>query len=267
MGAEIAKAISAPDRPWPAYLPRECAIYFEPLGKEKVPWPHRLEWWGPAPPKPGESLLLEIEFRNPKLNRAALRGAKCSRIQVRSRSRGRSGSNRPGSGTGQSRCGAIGRQAAEYSMNTDAELHRCPKYSRMLLSTELARAMREGLEARRSLGTQPFGDVPPPSFTSEVRHQLSVHAELLALPPMARAGLFSSPAAGPPGSPQLSPPVARRPERATIALRSVPASPQQRDWRASGSGQKIWKHRRGAPLSPAPGLGEPYQTIIRQRPR
>jgi SAM-dependent methyltransferase len=57
---------------------------------------------------------------------------------------------------------------------------------------EIAQAMREGLESRRSLGSQPFGKLPPPSFTSDARHALSVHADLLALPPMARAGLFSS---------------------------------------------------------------------------
>ena len=56
---------------------------------------------------------------------------------------------------------------------------------------ELAQAMREGLESRRSLGSQPFGKLPPPSFTSDAQHALSVHADLLALPPMAKAGLFS----------------------------------------------------------------------------
>jgi hypothetical protein len=67
-GPEIAKAISAPDKPWPAYLARQCVIYFESLGTENTLWPRRLEWWGPAPPRPGEVLLLQIEFRDPKLN-------------------------------------------------------------------------------------------------------------------------------------------------------------------------------------------------------
>jgi SAM-dependent methyltransferase len=57
---------------------------------------------------------------------------------------------------------------------------------------EIAQAMREGLESRRGLGSQPFGKLPPPSFTSDTQHALSVHADLLSLPPMARAGLFSS---------------------------------------------------------------------------
>jgi SAM-dependent methyltransferase len=51
--------------------------------------------------------------------------------------------------------------------------------------------MREGLESRRSLGSQPFGKLPPPFFTSDAQHALSVNADLLSLPPMARAGLFS----------------------------------------------------------------------------
>ena len=58
---------------------------------------------------------------------------------------------------------------------------------------EIARAMREGLESRRSLGTQPFGQLPSPSFTSDVRHALRVHADLLGTPPIARPGPLSWP--------------------------------------------------------------------------
>jgi SAM-dependent methyltransferase len=58
---------------------------------------------------------------------------------------------------------------------------------------EIARAMREGLETRRSLGTQPFGQLPSPSFTSDVRHALRVHADLLGTPPIARPGALSWP--------------------------------------------------------------------------
>jgi hypothetical protein len=53
--------------------------------------------------------------------------------------------------------------------------------------------MREGLESRRSLGTQPFGQLPSPSFTSDVRHSLRVHADLLGTPPIARPGPLSWP--------------------------------------------------------------------------
>jgi hypothetical protein len=58
---------------------------------------------------------------------------------------------------------------------------------------EIARAMREGLESRRSLGTQPFGQLPSPSFTSDARHALRVHADLLGTPPVARPGPLSWP--------------------------------------------------------------------------
>jgi Methyltransferase domain len=58
---------------------------------------------------------------------------------------------------------------------------------------EIARAMREGLESRRSLGTQPFGQLPSPSFTSDMRHALRVHADLLGTPPIARPGPLSWP--------------------------------------------------------------------------
>jgi hypothetical protein len=67
-GPEISKAISTSDKPWPAFYARQCCIYLEPLGPEKILWPQRFEWWGPAPPRPGDSMLLEIEFRDPKLN-------------------------------------------------------------------------------------------------------------------------------------------------------------------------------------------------------
>jgi hypothetical protein len=75
---EIAKAISTPDKPWPAYLARQCVLYFEPIGKENILWPRRLEWWGPAPPRQGESILLQIEFRDPKLNQP-LSDERCAR--------------------------------------------------------------------------------------------------------------------------------------------------------------------------------------------
>jgi hypothetical protein len=49
---------------WPAFMPRQCCIYLD----EKSHWPHRIEWWGPAPPNRADALLLQMEFRNPKLN-------------------------------------------------------------------------------------------------------------------------------------------------------------------------------------------------------
>jgi hypothetical protein len=32
-------------------------------------WPHRLEWWGADPPRPGDVLLMQLELRDPVRNR------------------------------------------------------------------------------------------------------------------------------------------------------------------------------------------------------
>jgi hypothetical protein len=45
--------------------PRQCRIYL----KTGTLWPHRVEWWGPSTSHGGDSLLLEMEFRDPVLNR------------------------------------------------------------------------------------------------------------------------------------------------------------------------------------------------------
>lgn len=47
---------------WPPFLPRECRIFFD----EKNSWPYRLEWWGPTPPLSKDTLMLQMEFRNPR---------------------------------------------------------------------------------------------------------------------------------------------------------------------------------------------------------
>ena len=56
---------------------------------------------------------------------------------------------------------------------------------------EIARQMREGLESRLLLGTQPFCQFPSLTFTSETRHNLGVSADLSGVPPVARSGPFS----------------------------------------------------------------------------
>lgn len=53
---------------WPAFLPRQCQLYLAPAGSENVPWPYRLEWWGPAAQPGSEALLYAMEFREPKIN-------------------------------------------------------------------------------------------------------------------------------------------------------------------------------------------------------
>lgn len=49
---------------WPAFTPRKCVLYLDP----KTGWPYRVEWWGPAPPLAEDRPLLQMEYRNPKLN-------------------------------------------------------------------------------------------------------------------------------------------------------------------------------------------------------
>ncbi len=44
-----------------AGVPRQCRLYLDPSNL----WPHRVEWWGPDPPRAGEVLLLQMEFRDP----------------------------------------------------------------------------------------------------------------------------------------------------------------------------------------------------------
>ncbi len=64
--AELAKTISPQADRWPPFLPRTCYVYLD----SKTLWPYRLEWWGPAPPKTEDGLLLQMEFREPVLHKA-----------------------------------------------------------------------------------------------------------------------------------------------------------------------------------------------------
>jgi len=51
--------------PWPAGLPRQGRLYLDP----QTLWPHRVEWWGPDPPQAEDAPLVQMEFRDPVLNR------------------------------------------------------------------------------------------------------------------------------------------------------------------------------------------------------
>ncbi len=63
---EQLKRMSPADvREWPAFFPRQCRLYID----ADSGWPHRVEWWGPVPPQTADGVLIEIEFRNPRLNR------------------------------------------------------------------------------------------------------------------------------------------------------------------------------------------------------
>jgi hypothetical protein len=58
--ADFAAAIrSAPT--WPAGLPEQCRLELDAL----TLWPYRLEWWGPATAGAADTLLAQVEFRNP----------------------------------------------------------------------------------------------------------------------------------------------------------------------------------------------------------
>jgi hypothetical protein len=53
---------------WPAHLAQNCVIYLERLDSGKRLWPARIEWWGPSPPRTGNVLMLQQEFRDPKFD-------------------------------------------------------------------------------------------------------------------------------------------------------------------------------------------------------
>jgi hypothetical protein len=59
-----AEALAPAKEKWPDGLPRAARLYLDP----KTLWPHRMEWWGPDPPRKGDVLLMQIEFRDPALN-------------------------------------------------------------------------------------------------------------------------------------------------------------------------------------------------------
>jgi hypothetical protein len=53
---------------WPAHLAQTCFIYLERVDSGKRLWPARIEWWGPSPPRSGNVLMLQLEFRDPKFD-------------------------------------------------------------------------------------------------------------------------------------------------------------------------------------------------------
>jgi hypothetical protein len=61
-GELITKPI--PANMWPPVLPRQCCLYLD----EKTHCVCRVEWWGPVVQGAADSLLLQIEFRDAKIN-------------------------------------------------------------------------------------------------------------------------------------------------------------------------------------------------------
>lgn len=53
------------------YFPRQCRLYLD----AATLWPCRLEWWGPAPKRPGDVLISEMELRNPVFDHPVAEGA------------------------------------------------------------------------------------------------------------------------------------------------------------------------------------------------
>lgn len=66
---------AAPGQPWPTALPRQCHVYLD----ARNDWPERVEWWGPNSPGGEDSLLVQMEFRNPVFNHP-LPAEKCARV-------------------------------------------------------------------------------------------------------------------------------------------------------------------------------------------
>lgn len=62
---EIAAALASPGQPWPSGLPRQCRLRLD----ARTLWPERIEWWGPSTPGGPETLLAQMELREPILNR------------------------------------------------------------------------------------------------------------------------------------------------------------------------------------------------------
>jgi hypothetical protein len=64
---DYAKAMTLQNNIWAPLQPRICRLYLD----AQTHWPYRLEWWGPAAVRAPDTLLMELEFRNPHLFSAA----------------------------------------------------------------------------------------------------------------------------------------------------------------------------------------------------
>jgi len=53
---------------WPAHLAQNAFVYLVHVDSGKRLWPARIEWWGPSPPRTGNVLMLQQEFRDPKFD-------------------------------------------------------------------------------------------------------------------------------------------------------------------------------------------------------
>jgi hypothetical protein len=62
---DLAATLAPADKPWPPGLPRQCRLTLD----ARNHWPRRVEWWGPFERDAPDSLLAEMEFRDPSFNR------------------------------------------------------------------------------------------------------------------------------------------------------------------------------------------------------
>jgi hypothetical protein len=56
-----------PNASWLPFLPRTCVLYLDRKDGAVPYWPYRIEWRGPAESPDTDVLLLEMEFRSPRL--------------------------------------------------------------------------------------------------------------------------------------------------------------------------------------------------------
>jgi hypothetical protein len=65
--ANVSKNVAPQGNLWPPMAPRMCRLY---LGKDAPHWPYRLEWLGPTSARAEDSLLMEMEFLQPRFTAA-----------------------------------------------------------------------------------------------------------------------------------------------------------------------------------------------------
>jgi hypothetical protein len=62
------------EQAWPAGLPEQCRLDLDP----QTLWPNRLEWWGPATDGAADTLLAQIELRDPVVH-SRLTAERCAK--------------------------------------------------------------------------------------------------------------------------------------------------------------------------------------------
>ena len=65
--SDMSKRMSRPGQPWPLFTPRTCYVYLARENGKPAYWPYRLEWWGPGLKQSEDALLMQMEFREPRL--------------------------------------------------------------------------------------------------------------------------------------------------------------------------------------------------------